>query len=71
VGHRARNTPTGLKRLLTAGHDENGEFLVPDSVRKALAPLAQQIDAIDDEIAAIDDQIKARVKTDDHRRGGD
>jgi transposase len=38
----------GLKRLLTAGHDENGEIVVPDCVREALAPLAQQIDAIDD-----------------------
>ncbi len=58
----------GLKRLLTAGHDDSGEIVVPDSVRKALAPLAQQIDAIDDEIAAIDDQIKARVKADDTAR---
>ena len=44
----------GLKRLLTAGHDENGEILVPDSVRKALAPLAQQIDSIDDENSDLD-----------------
>ena len=58
----------GLKRLLTAGHDENGEIVVPDCVRKALAPLAGQIDAIDEEIAAIDDQIKAQVKGDDLAR---
>jgi transposase len=37
-----------LKRLLVDGHDENGEIVVPDCVRKALAPLVQQIDAIDD-----------------------
>jgi transposase len=55
----------GLKRLLTAGHDDSGEIVVPDSVCKALAPLAQQIDAIDDEIEAIDAQIKAQVKGDD------
>ena len=54
--------------LLRAGHDENGEILVPDSVRKALAPLARQIDAVDEEIAAIDDQIRAQVKGDDLAR---
>jgi transposase len=58
----------GLKRLLTAGHDDSGEIVVPDSVRTALAPLAGQIDAIDDEIEAIDDQIKAQVKGDDLAR---
>ena len=58
----------GVKRLLTAGHDENGEIVVPDCVREALAPLAGQIDAIDDEIQAIDDRIKAQVKGDDLAR---
>ena len=58
----------GLKRLLTAGHDENGEILVPDSVRKALAPLARQIDAVDAAIGTIDDQIRAQVKGDDLAR---
>jgi transposase len=58
----------GLKRLLTAGHDDNGEIVIPDFVREALAPLAQQIDAIDAEINAIDDQIKAGVKSDDLAR---
>ena len=58
----------GLKRLLTDGCDENGEIVVPDCVRKALAPLVQQIDAIDDEIEAIDDHIKAQVKADDTAR---
>jgi len=58
----------GLKRLLTIGHDENGEILVPDCVRTALAPLARQIDSIDEEIAAIDDQLEAQVKADDTAR---
>lgn len=58
----------GLKRLLATGHDENGEIVVPDCVREALAPLAGQIDAIDAEIEAIDDQIKAQVKGDDLAR---
>jgi transposase len=61
----------GLKRPLTAGHDDNGEIVVPACVREALAPLAGQIDAIDaidDEIEAIDDQIKAQVKGDDLAR---
>jgi transposase len=58
----------GLKRLLTAGHDDSGEIVVPDSVREALAPLAGQIDGIDAEIEAIDDQIKAQVKGDDLAR---
>ena len=58
----------GLKRLLTAGHDADGEIVVPDCVREALAPLAGQIDAIDAEIEAIDDQIKACVKSDDLAR---
>ncbi len=57
-----------LKRLLAAGHDDNGEMVVPDGVREALAPLARQIDAIDDEIEAIDDEIKTRVKGDDLAR---
>jgi transposase len=58
----------GLKRLLTVGHDDSGEIVVPDSVRAALAPLAQQIEAIDEQIEAIDDQIKAQVKGDDLAR---
>jgi len=58
----------GLKRLLADGCDENGEIVVADCVRKALAPLVQQIDAIDEEIEAIDDHIKAQVKADDTAR---
>jgi transposase len=54
-----------LKRLAADGFDENGEIVVPDCVREALAPLIHQIEAIDAEIAAVDEAIKALVKTDD------
>ncbi len=53
-----------LKRVLADGCDENGEIVVPDCVREAFAPLVRQIDAIDEEIAAIDDEIAVRVKAD-------
>jgi transposase len=53
-----------LKRLLADGFDDNGEVVVPDCVREALAPLVHQIDAIDAEIEAIDEEIKALVKAD-------
>jgi transposase len=58
----------GLKRLLADGVDANGEIVVADGVRKALAPLVHQIDAIDAEIAAIDEEIKTQVKADDRAR---
>jgi transposase len=54
----------GLKRTLEAGHDENGEVVVPDCVRTALAPLCVQIDALDEAIATIDAAIAASVKAD-------
>jgi transposase len=57
-----------LKRLAADGFDENGEIVVPDCVREALAPLVHQIEAIDAEIAAIDEKIKALVKADDTAR---
>ena len=53
-----------LKRMLADGYDANGEVLVADCVREALAPLARQIDAIDAEIAAIDKAIVKLVKAD-------
>ena len=40
----------------------------PRCVREALAPLVRQIDAIDAEIAAIDDEIRALVKADETAR---
>ena len=58
----------GLKRLLADGFDDNGEAVVPDCVRQALAPLVHQIDAIDGEIAAIDKEIEALVKADETAR---
>jgi transposase len=57
-----------LKRLLGEGIDENGEIVVADCVREALAPLLRQIDAIDAEMAVIDDEIEALVKADDKAR---
>ena len=57
-----------LKRLLADGCDENGEVLVPDCVRQALAPLVHQIDAIDAQIDAIDEEIKTLVKADETAR---
>ncbi len=46
-----------LKRLAGDGFDENGEIVVPDCVRGALRPLVGQIDALDEEIAAIDKEL--------------
>jgi len=57
-----------LKRRLADGFDENGEIVVADCVRQALAPLVRQIDAIDAEIAAIDEEIKALVMADETAR---
>ncbi|MGA2791951.1 MAG: IS110 family transposase [Roseiarcus sp.] len=57
-----------LKRLVADGFDENGEVVVPDCVRQALAPLVHQIDAIDAEIEAIDELIKTLVKADETAR---
>ena len=57
-----------LKRLLADGFDDNGEVVVPDCVRQALAPLVHQIDAIDAEIEAIDEEIKTLVKADETAR---
>jgi transposase len=57
-----------LKRLVADGFDDNGEVVVPDCVRQALAPLVHQIDALDAEIEAIDDEIKTLVKADETAR---
>jgi transposase len=58
----------GLKRLLETGHDADGEGIVPEGVRKALAPLAGQIDAADAAIQAIDDEIAVAVKADERAK---
>jgi transposase len=57
-----------LKRLLADGCDDDGEVIVPDCVCRALAPLVHQIEAIDAEIAAIDEEIKTLVKSDETAR---
>ncbi len=54
-----------LKRLAEGGVDENGEIVVCEAVRAALAPLAQQIDALDEAIAAIDKQLETAAKADE------
>ena len=53
-----------LKALLAQGADANGEIVAPDCVRAALAPLAAQIDALDETIGAIDDELAAEAKKD-------
>jgi transposase len=57
-----------LKRMLADGADENGEIVVPERVRVALAPLAAQIDALDHGIATIDDKLIETVKGDKEAR---
>jgi len=57
-----------LKRMLADGAAENGEIVIPERVRVALAPLADQIDALDQAIAAIDDKLIETVKADEKAR---
>src|SRR5208283_4549725 len=52
-----------LKRLVADGCGDDGEVVVPDCVRRALAPLAHQIDLVDEEIAAIHAEIDSLVKS--------
>ncbi len=54
-----------LKRLVADGFDDNGEIVVPDSVRVALCPLIDQTDALDETIAAIDRELEASVRADE------
>jgi transposase len=58
----------GLKRMLLTGADERGEVQVADCARAAQAPLANQIDALDAAIRAIDEEITAAVKADPRAR---
>jgi transposase len=53
-----------LKRLLDQGADEHGEIVVPDYVRAALLPLAKQIDALDETIGAITDELADAAERD-------
>jgi transposase len=57
-----------LKKLLESGADENGEIVVCESVRVALAPLATQIDALDRAIEAIDKEFAAAAKANETAR---
>src|SRR5487761_1985652 len=57
-----------LKQIAATGADGNGEIVVCDEVRAALAPLAGQIDALDKEITAIDAELEKVAKTDDRAR---
>ena len=57
-----------LKQLADDGVDENGEIVVPDCVRLALAPLVRQIDALDEAIEAIDRELEASARTDETAR---
>jgi transposase len=53
-----------LKRLAADGFDQNGEIVVPDCVRGALSRLVDHIDALDEAILAIDQELAASVKAD-------
>ncbi len=57
-----------LKRLAAEGCDENGEIVVADCVRAALAPLVRQIDTLDEEIDLIDAEVEKLVESDDKAR---
>jgi transposase len=54
-----------LKEMADEGFDENGEIVVPDCVRLALAPLVRQIDALDEAIEAIDKELETSARTDE------
>ena len=51
--------------LIKNGFDENGEVVVCESVRAALAPLVKQIEAIDAHLATIDAELAATAKADE------
>jgi transposase len=52
-------------KLAVDGFDEYGEVVVPDCVRVALGQLVSQIDALDEAIGAIDNEIAMSVKADE------
>ena len=54
-----------LKDMAAEGFDANGEIVVPDCVRLALAPLVRQIDALDEAIEVIDRELEASARTDE------
>ena len=64
----SRQNAYALKEMADEGFDENGEIVVPDCVRLALAPLVRQIDALDEAIEAIDRELEASARTDETAR---
>ena len=54
-----------LKRLAEGDADDNGEIVACEAVRAAPAPLAKQIDALDEAIAAIDKELETAAKADE------
>lgn len=57
-----------LMTLIENGFDDNGEIVVPKSVRAALAPLVKQIEAIDKHLVAIDAELAAVAKANEKAR---
>jgi len=68
VAAQGEQNAYALKALADGGVDENGEFVVADCVRLALAPLVRQIDALDEAIEAIDKELEASAKADETAR---
>ena len=64
VGPQGAQHAYRLKRLAEGEADDNGEIVVCNAVRAALAPLARQIDALDQAIAGIDEELEAQAKAD-------
>ena len=57
-----------LKRLAAGEADDNGEIVGCKAVRAALTPLLKQVDALDEAIAAIDNELAAQAKGDEKAR---
>ena len=57
-----------LKRLAAGEADDNGEIVVCAAVRVALTPLLKQIDALDEAIEAIDEELEAKAKIDERAK---
>ena len=54
-----------LKQLAEGQANENGVIVVCEAVRAALAPLAKQLEALDEALVAIDKQLERAAKADD------
>jgi hypothetical protein len=51
--------------LIENGFDDNGEIVVPQSGRAALAPLVKQIETINKHLVEIDAELAAVAKADE------